>query len=63
MYSKKERNCKDSVSSIVKFIEWTLLHASVGLDTFTQAREKERKKRKKEKDCWETFLFDVFLLS
>ena len=22
---KKERNCKDSVSSIVKFIEWTLL--------------------------------------
>ena len=35
------------------------------LDTFTQAREKEKKKkkRKKKKDCWETFLFDVFLLA
>ena len=34
------------------------------LDIFTQDREKEReKKRKKKKDCWETFLFDVFLLA
>ena len=62
MYKIKERNCKGSVSSIVKSIEWTLLHG--GLDTFTQVREKERKKKeKKKKDCWETFLFDVFLLA
>ena len=31
------------------------------LDTSIQV--KEREKRKKKKDCWETFLFDVFLLT
>ena len=54
MYSKKkkkkkEKNCKGSVISIVKFIEWTLLHASVRrLRHFYQVREKERKKKEKE---------------
>ena len=44
-YSKKERNCKGSVSSIVKFIEWTLLHAPVW-----QLRHFYSSKRKKEKE-------------
>ena len=43
MYLKKKRDCKGSISPIIKFIEWTLL------DTFTQVREKERKKEKEEK--------------
>ena len=33
------------------------------LDTFIQVKEREKKKTKKKKDCWETFLFDVFLLA
>ena len=62
MYSKKERNCKGSVSSIVKFIEWTLLHASVQwLRHFYSSKRKRKKKEKEEKglktfclmfSCW-----------
>ena len=46
MYSKNERNCKGSVSSIVKFIEWSLLHASVRrLRNFYSIKRKGKKKR------------------
>ena len=40
-------------------------HQSDDLDILTQVREKERKKKVKEekKDCWETFLFDIFMLA
>ena len=63
MYSKKSVN-------VLFYQELKLLNEhcytaqSGGFDTFTQIREKEReKKRKKKKDCWETCLFDVFLLA
>ena len=56
LYSKK-KNCKCSISLIVKFIEWTLLHG--GLDTFTQVREKESEKKKKDE---KGLLRDIFCL-
>ena len=58
---KKERNCKDSVSSIVKFIEWTLLHTSVRQlrHFYSSKRKKERKKNEKEE---KGLLRDIFCL-
>ena len=47
---KRERNCEGSVSSIVKFIEWTLPHASVRwLRHFYSSKRKRKKKEKEEK--------------
>ena len=47
---KKETNCKGSVSSIVKFIEWTLLHASVQrLRHFYSSKRIRKKKRERRK--------------
>ena len=46
---KKERNCKDSVSSIVKFIEWTWLHASVQRLRHFYSSKRKRKKEKRER--------------
>ena len=54
IYWEKKRDCKDSISPIIKFMEWTLLQASVRrLRHFSQVREKERKKKEKEEknDC------------
>ena len=46
---KKEINCKDYVSSIVKFIEWTLLHASVWRLRYFYSSKRKRKKEKRER--------------
>ena len=57
---KKERNCKSSVSLIVKFIEWTLIHASVRRLRYfysSQRKGKKEKKRKKKKGL----LRDIFV--
>ena len=45
MYSKK-RNCKCSISPIVKFIEWTLLHASVRQLRHSYSSKRKRKRKK-----------------
>ena len=56
-------NCECSISSIIKNIVWTFLHASVRRLRYFYSSKRKRKKRKKEKDYWETFLFDVFFLA
>ena len=65
MYSKKRETVKILFHQSLDLLnEHCYMLQSGGLDTFTQVREKERKKKEKEKkDCWETFLFDVFLLA
>ena len=54
-----QRNCKCSISPIVKFIEWTLLHASVQRlrHFYSSKRKRKRKKRTVERhfclfSCW-----------
>ena len=50
MYAfKKERNCKGTVSSIVKFSEWTLLHISVRRLRHFYSSKRKRKKEKRER--------------
>ena len=45
-----QRNCKCSISLIVKIIEWTLLHASVRqLRHFYSSKRKRKRKKEKEK--------------
>ena len=63
---KKMRNCKGSVSSIVKFIEWKLLHASVRQLSHFYSSKRKRKKEKRERrkrTVERHFRFDVFLLA
>ena len=62
MHSKKERNCKGSVSSIVKFIEWTLLHAPVRwLKRFySSKRKRKKKKRERRKSTVERHFYLMF---
>ena len=60
MHLKKKRDCKGSVSSIVKFIEWTLLHASVRQLRHFYSSKRKWKKEKEEKE--ETGLLrDIFV--
>ena len=61
IYIKRKRDSKDSISPIIKFIEWTLLQASVWRlrHCYSSKRKRKEKKRKKKKDCWETILFDI----
>ena len=43
---KKKRNCKGSISPIIKLIEWTLLHTSVlQLRHFYSSKRKRRRKK------------------
>ena len=62
---QKKETVKGSISPIIEFIEWTLQQASVRrLRPFYSSKrkgKKEKRERRRKKDCWETFLFDVFL--
>ena len=60
---QRKRDCKGSISPIIKFIEWKLLQASIRQLRHFYSSKREGKKEKRERDCWETFLFDVFLLA
>ena len=70
IWTQKKRDCKGSISPIIKFIEWTLLQASVRWLRHFYSSKKKRKKEKRgrrkrtaERHFGLTFSFWLHILS